>query len=835
MRELAAIAFGVVAVFLVCSVLSEKYSHAVQGSSNIMGPVGHLVGVMLIGFMGWCALLPAVWGAGVAVVFWRRGAVRGETLAPIEKKGVRLLGVAGSCAAACIALSVYGGREAGGAIGFASAELLTRYVGAAGAAMAALALLLVALALATQRNALQIVVAAGSALLALSRFGAAALVRSASFAGENAQRAAGAWASRARERAERASPVEAPDDERPFEFDVPSPKRRRAAMPGGAPQAEAPAEPKLEVRRDEVVVKRQRRALGVGERPREKASKRDKADKERKGLLRYEPPPLSLLKRGEPPTDAEDDAELVAKSRMIEAKLADFGISGRVTEVHPGPVITLFEFEPAAGVKVGRIAALQDDLAMTLRASSIRIIAPIPRKGTVGIEVPNRQRDLVRLRDVLESEGFAGSDSILNVPIGKDTYGDPVVADIATMPHLLMAGTTGTGKSVCINSLLVSFLYRASPADLGLILIDPKILELSVYEGIPHLMVPVVTVPKQARAVLEWAVKEMDRRYRLMQRFGVRSLDGYNRIARGEVESERKEPRAGENVVMLREEQMIEEGTIERPAAGEGGGAGDQPIPLPKVVIVIDELADLMLSVGREIEDLICRLAQKARAAGIHLIVATQRPSVDVITGLIKANFPARISFRVSSRIDARTILDSGGSERLLGRGDMLIRLPGWEHVRRVHGAFVSDQEVQEVVKAVSVGDGPHYDAEILELCKKALEDDKPAGSSDDEADEDYDVFYDRAVQLVIEKGQASTSMIQRAFRIGYNRAARIIEVMEREGVVGPSDGVKGRDVLITSMDRQAMPREDHGDDDDDEYDPPDEPDPDDDEDDDRF
>jgi S-DNA-T family DNA segregation ATPase FtsK/SpoIIIE len=362
-------------------------------------------------------------------------------------------------------------------------------------------------------------------------------------------------------------------------------------------------------------------------------------------------------------------------------------------------VITLFEFEPAAGVKVGRIAALQDDLAMSLRASSIRIIAPIPKRGTVGIEVPNKHRAVVRLRDCLESESLGTSDSILSVPLGKDTYGEAVVVDIASMPHLLMAGATGTGKSVSINAILLSLLYRAHPAELGLILIDPKVLELSIYDGIPHLRVPVVTDARQAKAVLGWAVKEMERRYRYMQRFGVRNIDGYNQIV------------SGDHPSMAQTELFSQQQPIEaKDPSVEGEGeqavsieptAPEQLRPMPKLVIVIDELADLMLTVGREIEELITRLAQKARAAGIHLILATQRPSVDVITGLIKANFPARLSFRVTSRIDSRTILDSMGAEKLLGKGDMLFMLPGAVPLKRVHGAFVSDHEVQKVVTSL--------------------------------------------------------------------------------------------------------------------------------------
>jgi S-DNA-T family DNA segregation ATPase FtsK/SpoIIIE len=522
----------------------------------------------------------------------------------------------------------------------------------------------------------------------------------------------------------------------------------------------------------------------------------------------YEPPELSLLGREDNQQQGEEDDELRLKAEQIESKLRDFNIAGRVTQVHPGPVITLFEFEPAAGVKVGRIAALQDDLAMSLKASSIRIIAPLPKRGTVGIEVPNKHRATVRLRDCLESQAFASADSILSVPLGKDTYGDSVVVDIASMPHLLMAGATGTGKSVCINALLLSLLYRAHPSELGLILIDPKVLELSIYEGIPHLRVPVVTDPRQAKGVLSWAVKEMDRRYRYMQKFGVRNIDGYNRVVAGKPPIDGDEPPASNSAVQMQmfdesnsaaEEESTETSTdvssVFEPSAPE------QLQPLPKLVIVIDELADLMLSVGREIEELITRLAQKARAAGIHLIVATQRPSVDVITGLIKANFPARLSFRVSSRIDSRTILDSMGAEKLLGRGDMLFMLPGAVPLKRVHGAFVSDPEVQKVVNSLKGNCKPQYDEAIIAACDKAMsegsgEEGGSGEGSDGFREDEFDPFYDKAVELVVEKGQASTSMIQRTFRIGYNRAARIIEMMEREGVVGKMDGVRPREVI---------------------------------------
>jgi hypothetical protein len=482
----------------------------------------------------------------------------------------------------------------------------------------------------------------------------------------------------------------------------------------------------------------------------------------------YVSPKIDLLQEADRNNSVLKPNDYADLSATIERKLKDFQIDGRVTHVHPGPVITLFEFEPAPGVKVGRIASLCDDLAMSLKASSIRILAPIPGQGTVGIEVPNKVRNIVRIREILESAEFLDEDSVLTVPLGRDTNGVPVVADIARMPHLLIAGATGTGKSVCINSLLIGLLYRASPAEVGLILIDPKILELSIYSDIPHLRVPVVTVAKQARAVLQWAVGEMERRYRLMQKLAVRSIDAYNEAVL-----------SGNGVTTKKE-----------------GVGGDPLFPLQKIVIVIDELADLMLQVGRDIEELITRLAQKARAAGIHLIVATQRPSVDVITGLIKANFPARLSFRVASRVDSRTILDQMGAERLLGKGDMLFMAPGAQAIKRIHGAFVTDEEVSAVTEYIKAYAEPQYDQDIIAACEKALEEDSNTKGSYLEVQE-YDALYDEAVKLVLQKGSASTSMIQRFFRIGYNRAARLIELMEREGVVGPMDGARPREVLL--------------------------------------
>ena len=491
----------------------------------------------------------------------------------------------------------------------------------------------------------------------------------------------------------------------------------------------------------------------------------------------YKLPPAELLD----PSDGEqfkiDKETLHANSLILQKKLADFGVEGEVVAVRPGPVITMYEFKPAPGVKVRRIVTLSDDLAMALRAVSVRILAPIPGESVVGIEIPNPRRETVFLRQIIESEAYQSSDSKITLALGKDIGGSPFVTDLARMPHLLVAGATGTGKSVSINAMILSILFKCTPQDVHFIMIDPKMLELTVYEDIPHLLVPVVTDPKKAAAALFWAMDEMDRRYRLMRDKGARNIDNYNRTLE-------REGTIKKSVIELTEPQSAEEDT-------DVGGSLDQDTPvvhekLPRIVIIIDELADLMLTVGRDIEEYITRLAQKARAAGIHLILATQRPSVDVITGLIKANFPARISFQVTSRVDSRTILDSIGAEKLLGSGDLLYLPPGTARVTRVHGAFVSDQEVRKVMKFIKQQAQPNYRTEVFDV-KKDVE----AAV----ADEEHDEMYDQAVAIVTETQQASISMIQRRLRVGYNRAARMIEQMERDGVVGPPDGAKPREV----------------------------------------
>jgi len=487
----------------------------------------------------------------------------------------------------------------------------------------------------------------------------------------------------------------------------------------------------------------------------------------------YKLPPLDLLDPPEHQQITIDKETLHANSLILQKKLEDFGVEGEVVAVRPGPVITMYEFKPAPGVKVRRIVMLADDLAMALRAVSVRILAPIPGESVVGIEIPNPRRETVYLREVIESESYRSADSKITLALGKDIGGVPFSTDLAKMPHLLVAGATGTGKSVSINAMILSLLFKSSPQDVKFIMVDPKMLELTVYEDIPHQLVPVVTDPKKAAAALFWAMDEMDRRYRLMREKAVRNIDGYNRVI--EKESGNKK-----DLIPLTDEEPMDE----TPVIG-GRLSRDAPLVhghLPRIVIIIDELADLMMTVGRDIEEYITRLAQKARAAGIHLILATQRPSVDVITGLIKANFPARISFQVTSRIDSRTILDSMGSEKLLGSGDMLFLPPGTARLTRIHGAFVSDQEVRKVMKFIKQQGRPNYRTDILEA-KKEVE----AAAA---ADEEYDEMYDQAVAIVTETRQASISMIQRRLRVGYNRA-----------VSGTDDAVKPREVYAQKID----------------------------------
>ena len=470
-------------------------------------------------------------------------------------------------------------------------------------------------------------------------------------------------------------------------------------------------------------------------------------------------PPIELLGADPQMGSGSNRSEMIENARKLESTLKSFGVDAKVIQISKGPTVTRYELSPSQGVKVSKIVNLSDDIALNLAASGIRIEAPIPGKAAVGIEVPNKETQSVYMRTLLESDAFKEHPSKLAFALGQDIAGNPVVTDIAKMPHLLIAGATGSGKSVCINTLITSILYKADPKEVKLLLVDPKVVELSVYNGIPHLLIPVVTDPKKASSALNWAVREMLQRYNDFAAHGVRDIKGFNK--------------------------MMED-------------KGDEKGKMPQIVIIIDELADLMMAAPGEVEDAICRLAQMARAAGMHLIIATQRPSVDVITGVIKANIPSRLAFAVSSGIDSRTILDMVGAEKLLGKGDMLFYPSGQSKPSRLQGAFVTDQEVEAIVDFLKKSSKPYYTQETIDQITSTAK----AGGGDAE---DSDEFFGPAVDLILEKEKASVSMLQRQFRIGYNRAARLMDDLERHGIVGPEEGSKPRKVLITKSEWEEM------------------------------
>jgi S-DNA-T family DNA segregation ATPase FtsK/SpoIIIE len=478
-----------------------------------------------------------------------------------------------------------------------------------------------------------------------------------------------------------------------------------------------------------------------------------------KGNGGFSLPSVNFLDEPEERPQSASKENLRMQSRLLEKKLEDFGVNGKVVAVTPGPVITTFEYEPAPGIKINRVVSLTDDLALALRAISIRIVAPIPGKAVIGVEIPNTDRETVRFKEMVMSPAFEQAKSTLTLCLGKDIVGNPVSAGLEKMPHLLIAGATGAGKSVALNTMICSLLYKLTPDRVKLIMVDPKRIELSMYDGIPHLITPVVTDVKKATNALFWAVREMEHRYELLSEKKTRNIEQYNR--------------------KIKKEQPQDED-------------GKPVEPLPYIVIIIDELADLMMVASRDVEVALTRLAQMARAAGIHLILATQRPSVDVLTGIIKANFPTRLTFQVSSKTDSRTIIDTNGAESLLGMGDMLFLPPGTARLQRIHGAYISEVELTRVTEFLKQQQPPDYDTSVVEA---------PVKEAEASGEKEYDERYDDAVALVTQAGQASISMVQRHLRIGYNRAARIIEMMEAEGIVGPQDGVKPREVLVRSYD----------------------------------
>ncbi len=497
---------------------------------------------------------------------------------------------------------------------------------------------------------------------------------------------------------------------------------------------------KVNINEDNKKISSKQKALVIADIDDDDEEEAFKATKIKSG--KYKLPSVELLNKPPKGKSTEDLSGLEVIAKSLEARLKDFGVEGKVVEVSPGPVITMYEFKPAPGVKINKVANLSDDLALALGCGSLRVIAPIPGKSVIGIEVPNKIRDNVYIRELIDSNIFRNSDKKIPIAVGKDTIGNPYMADLAKMPHLLVAGSTGSGKSVFINSLICSILYKFSPQEVRMIMVDPKMLELSIYEGIPHLLHPVVTEAGKASQALKWAVREMMSRYAMLSEKGAKSISSYNATS---------------------------------------------DTPLPYIIIIVDELADLMMVSSKDVEASLTRLAQMARAAGIHLVLATQRPSVDVITGLIKANFPARIAFKVASKIDSRTILDTMGADKLIGNGDMLFLPPGSPNMERLHGAFVSDEEVGKIVDFVKSQGAPNYRQEIV------LEDKKDSMEDSDEEDE----LYDEAVRIVQETRKASISYIQRRLKVGYNRAASIVELMEKNGVVSGELGSGRREVLI--------------------------------------
>jgi len=573
--------------------------------------------------------------------------------------------------------------------------------------------------------------------------------------------------------------------------------------------------------------------------PEDAERQRQEKKDEKKGFIKlsegdFELPGTDMLEYIPPTGQDADKQPLYDMAERVEQAMSNYGVRGKVKEIHMGPVVTMYEFAPAPGTRTGKIANLEKDLAMALEAQAVRIVAPIPGKAVVGVEVPNKTREMVYLKEILQDASFSAAPSKLQVALGKDIKGAPVSVNLSKMPHLLVAGTTGSGKSVAVNGMITSVLYNASPEDVRFIMVDPKMLELSIYEGIPHLLLPVVTDPKKANLALRWAVDEMERRYELLAKTGVRDISSYN--AKIDGADKKKDEAAAAAADARKSDKKIRvviagpDGTEQEVdldadaeitlADGDGDTAGivgyetpsdedlsdaaakvqaekekaakaeeDKPTKLPYIVIVIDEFADLMMVAPKDVETSVARLAQKARAAGLHLILATQRPSVDVITGLIKANFPSRIALQVASRIDSRTILDQQGAETLLGNGDMLFSDRGTK-LRRIHGAFLSDNEVHRVVEFLKQQAKPVYDMDIL----KPREEDAEEGGAP--ANDFHDEFYDQAVAIVCETRQASVSYIQRRLQIGYNRAARMVEQMERDGIVGPTNGAKPREVL---------------------------------------
>jgi S-DNA-T family DNA segregation ATPase FtsK/SpoIIIE len=715
-EEVAGIAIVSLALYAAVSIYSPA------GPSNWGGWVGERLSSALFRVLGYTSfILPAILAAlSLEFLLRRRSGFRPSVLAAFPALIVSLAGLLS------IALPA---RGAGGAAGEMLGVMLGDLFGASGAAILLMAAVLISALFAT-----------GISLLR-------AAISLAARAGALSSRVAGAARTGGKDAPSAARAARDDDEDAETSYDGVRVEDKGAAKdPPAIIQPRAPEAAPAH--------------LAATQPPKIHAAAEDAPGRDAKERLEFAAPkgtfllpPLSLLDPVPSKASSVDDKLLLENSKVLERKLMDFGVEGRVLEVRPGPVVTMYEFEPAPGIKVGRITNLSDDLALAMKAMSIRIIAPIPGKSVVGIEVPNEKKDLIRLREMMECPAFTKSRSRLSLALGKDISGSPYVADLARMPHILLAGATGTGKSVSVNAMILSILYKATPEDARFLMVDPKMLELSAYEGIPHLISPVITDPKRAASALRGIVTEMGRRYKLMAEKGSRNIEKYN-------------------------QQLADE-----PADDE-----DEHRRLPYIVVIIDELADLMMTSGKDVEECLVRLSQMARASGIHLMIATQRPSVDVVTGLIKTNFPARIAFQLPSRTDSRTILDSGGAETLLGEGDMLFLPPGTAKLQRIHGVYISEGEIRRVTDFWKAQGGPIYEGMVLERDEREDE--------DDGLGEGFLKRYDEAVAMAADLEMISTSYVQRRLRVGYNTAARIIEKMEREGLVGPAQGSRPREVL---------------------------------------
>ena len=762
-----------------------------RGVVNLAGPLGAAAADVLLQGFGWAAPLPGLALLGWA---WRLGSHQGLALFPARVAAV--LAALPALAAVLSMTSLPGpvlsgpGGIAGILVSASAARLADAALGSFGAVMARGAIGMVALALSvvalgvSPGEWLRLVRATSRSARGAARFGGAVAGRfrrahrpapARRRPGLLARIAAGLQAPLQRRSEQRIEPgadlaavLDFADAPRPLPLsDRPQPPQPEAAVPA-VPSAPRPAAAPTPV-------------IGSPAVPKPSGAVRQQRLDLQEGPWRL--PPLTLLAAasGRPTSRPSEDA-LAANARLLETVLEDYGVRGRIAAINPGPVVTLYELEPAPGTKSARVIGLADDIARNMHVTAVRI-ATVPGRNVIGIELPNAKRETVLLGEMFGSEDWARNTGRLPLALGKDIGGNPVIADLARMPHLLIAGTTGSGKSVAINTMILSLLWRFSPDECRFIMIDPKMLELSVYDRIPHLLAPVVTEPPKAIGALKWTVREMERRYRAMSQLGVRNIGGYN---------ERVTEARRRGQVLTRRVQTGFDPETGRPSFEE------QPLvlePLPMIVVVIDEMADLMIVAGKEIEAAVQRLAQMARAAGIHVIMATQRPSVDVITGTIKANFPTRISFQVTSKIDSRTILGEMGAEQLLGQGDML-HMAGGGRVSRVHGPFVSDEEVERVVEFLREQGEPAYVEEVTEAAEELEGGDGISLSGIAGASEADKALFDQAVALVTREGKASTSFIQRGLKIGYNRAANLIEQMEKEGVVGPANHVGKREVL---------------------------------------